>query len=64
VKANTLVIGISSDLLFTKNDQQVLAHGIKQSQLTFIDSNYGHDGFLIEANTISTILKNFLNDRK
>jgi len=64
VKANTLVIGINSDLLFTKNDQQVLAHGIKQSQLTFIDSNYGHDGFLIEANTISTILKNFLNDRK
>lgn len=64
VKAKTLVIGVNSDLLFTKNDQQVLAHGIKQSQLTFIDSNYGHDGFLIEAQTISTILKNFLNIQK
>lgn len=64
VKANTLVIGINSDLLFTKNDQQVLAHGIKQSQLTFIDSNYGHDGFLIEAASISTILENFLNEQK
>lgn len=64
VKANTLVIGINSDLLFTKNDQQVLAHGIKQSQLTFIDSNYGHDGFLIESKSISTILKNFLSIQK
>ena len=64
VKAKTLVIGINSDLLFTKNDQQVLAHGIKQSQLTFIDSNYGHDGFLIEAKSISTILENFLKEQK
>ncbi|WP_286746017.1 homoserine O-acetyltransferase [Roseivirga sp. UBA1976] len=62
VKANTLVIGINSDLLFTRNDQQILAHGIKHSKLTFIDSNYGHDGFLVEAKTISTHIENFLNE--
>lgn len=64
VKAKALVIGINSDLLFTKNDQQILAHGLTQSQLTFIDSNYGHDGFLVEAKTITQLLSNFLKEEK
>jgi len=60
VRSKTLIIGINSDLLFSKHDQQVLAHGIKDSRLIFIDSIYGHDGFLVESKTISTHLENFL----
>ena len=64
IKAKALVIGINSDLLFTRNDQQILAHGLPQSQLTFIDSNYGHDGFLVEAKAITNLLSNFLSIQK
>lgn len=61
VRAKTLIIGINSDLLFSRSDQQIMSHGIQHSQLTFIDSDYGHDGFLVEAQTISNLLKNFLS---
>ncbi|OEK05987.1 homoserine O-acetyltransferase [Roseivirga misakiensis] len=64
VQAKALIIGIEEDLLFSKAEQSVLADGINQSELHFINSAYGHDGFLVEAKAISALLKNFLNKHK
>lgn len=61
IQARTLVIGIKEDLLFTVDEQAALSESIKYSELNFINSIYGHDGFLVEAKTISTLLQNFLN---
>jgi len=60
IRAKTLVIGISSDLLFPPNEQKFLAENIPYSHLEIIDSDYGHDGFLIETKTISDLINQYL----
>lgn len=61
IKAQALIIGIKEDLLFTEDEQIVLSQNITHSELEFINSIYGHDGFLVESKTISLLLQNFLN---
>lgn len=61
IRAKTLVIGISSDILFPVNEQQYLAQHIPGATYHEIDSPYGHDGFLIETSLISKHLKNELS---
>ena len=57
ITAETLVIGIDSDILFPVSEQKFLAEHIKNAKLEVISSLYGHDGFLIETEKISTLLK-------
>ncbi len=57
IKAKTLVIGISSDILFPNMEQQFLAENITGAVYHQIDSPYGHDGFLIETNQITDLLR-------
>jgi homoserine O-acetyltransferase len=59
IKANTLCIGISSDLLFPVEEQRLVADGIFKSKYVEIDSFYGHDGFLIEVDKVTSIVRNF-----
>lgn len=62
VRARTLVLGVSSDLLFPVEEQKFLANHIPDASYVEIDSFYGHDGFLIETKAISKVLKGFLGD--
>jgi homoserine O-acetyltransferase len=64
IEANTLVIGIKSDLLFPIEEQKLLALKIKKASFVCIDSIYGHDGFLIENEKIEQILKGFFYKNK
>jgi homoserine O-acetyltransferase len=65
IKAKTLVIGIDSDLLFPVSEQEYLAELITDSHLALIDSDFGHDGFLVEHKQLSDLLSDFLhNDLK
>jgi len=57
-----LVIGLSSDLLFPISEQEFLARHVKGARLAIIDSLYGHDGFLIETETLGRIILQFLED--
>jgi homoserine O-acetyltransferase len=58
--ANTLIIGIESDVLFPISEQAFLAAHITGAQFEVIDSRYGHDGFLIEYEKITKRLQVFL----
>lgn len=60
IQARTLIIGISSDVLFPIQEQKQLYQYIKEAQLLSIDSPYGHDGFLVETEKISAIIADFL----
>lgn len=60
IKAKTLVIGISSDILCPLAEQRFLAAHIPGAKLKVIDSGYGHDGFLIEEDSISAAIGGFL----
>jgi homoserine O-acetyltransferase len=62
IQANTLVIGIESDLLFPSPEQQFLAHHIPQARYIEIQSDYGHDGFLIEFHSISKHIFSLLSE--
>ncbi|MCW3465431.1 homoserine O-acetyltransferase MetX [Chitinophaga nivalis] len=57
----TLLIGISSDILCPPEEQRLLATHLPQATYHEIDSTYGHDGFLIEFETIGTILNDWLH---
>ncbi len=61
IKAETLVISISSDLLFPPNEQKYLVKHIQNAKLFQVDSIYGHDAFLVETkkftSTIEALLK-------
>jgi homoserine O-acetyltransferase len=59
VQARTLVLGISSDVLFPPSEQQLLARHIPGAMYAEMDSPYGHDGFLIETAQIAHFLDRF-----
>jgi homoserine O-acetyltransferase len=64
IKARTLVIGISSDILYPVPEQEYLQKTIPGGQLLIISSDYGHDGFLLEFEIIEAALKSFIKDNK
>ena len=59
ITAKTLVIGIKSDMLFPIEEQQCLFQHIPKAAFAEVDSFYGHDGFLIETEAITNIIKSF-----
>ena len=61
IKAKAMVISISSDLLFPPHEQELIARFIPAAQHITIDSQYGHDGFLLEFESIERTVKIFLN---
>lgn len=63
IKARTLFIGITSDVLFPVQEQQFLAENVAGSTLGSIDSAYGHDGFLIEWQKLTTIIQKFNKEK-
>ena len=64
IKAKTLTIGIESDILFPLREQQFLAAHIPGSAYFTIKSNYGHDGFLLEFESITRLIQDFLDKEK
>ncbi|HWB63492.1 MAG TPA: hypothetical protein VG603_08290, partial [Chitinophagales bacterium] len=57
IKAKTLVVGITQDILFPPLEQRFLAESIPGAVYNEIDSPYGHDGFLIETKQITELLR-------
>lgn len=60
VQAKTLLVSISSDMLFPIDEQRRLALFIPESSHTIIHSLYGHDGFLIETQALRNEIIKFL----
>lgn len=62
IQARTLVIGVSSDILFPPSEQMLLAQHIPDAVYHEIDSPFGHDGFLIEFTALTSLLHEFLEN--
>jgi homoserine O-acetyltransferase/O-succinyltransferase len=60
IKANTLVVGIQSDILFPLEEQAQIAAHIPHAKLRPINSKFGHDGFLIEFDQMLDLLEKFM----
>lgn len=56
----TLVVGISSDLLYPVGEVRRLAATLPNSRFAVLDSPHGHDAFLIETDQLAGIVGRFL----
>lgn len=64
IKAKTLVVGIDSDILFPVEEQKQLAALIPNATYAEIHSSFCHDGFLIEHEQLTKIIREFLVRKK
>lgn len=60
ITADTLSIGISSDILYPPDDQKCFTEQIPNAKYKEIESIHGHDGFLIENEQLRNIVNSFL----
>ncbi len=62
IRAKSLVVAITSDILFPPSDHDVMVDNIPDVRYHLIDSDFGHDGFLVEHKQLNEIILNFLNE--
>lgn len=62
IRAKSLVVAITSDILFPPSDHQILIDNIPDVEYHLIDSDFGHDGFLVEHKQLNDIILNFLGE--
>ena len=55
-----LLIGIDSDMLIEPHQQKYMAQHLPNATYKEIHSDFGHDGFLIEAKAITKLISAFL----
>ena len=62
IKAKSLVVAITSDILFPPSDHDILVENIPDVRYHLIDSDFGHDGFLVEHKQLNNIILDFLKE--
>ena len=62
IAARTIVVGITTDIIFTPAEMRELQGMIAGSVYHEIDSPFGHDGFLVEHEQLNDILRPFMNN--
>ena len=60
IKSKSLVVAITSDILFPPEDHTSLIENIPNVEYHLIDSDFGHDGFLVEHKQLNEIILGFL----
>ena len=60
IEARALVVAISSDILFPPEAHTPLREHIRDVEYHLIESEFGHDGFLVEHEKLNTIIQNFI----
>lgn len=60
IKAKTLVVGLTTDIIFSPEEMRQLAEMIPFAEYREIDSPFGHDGFLVETDQLNDILIPFM----
>ena len=65
-KAKFLIISYTSDWLYPTSDSKEIVRALQKNGIDVvffeIDSNYGHDAFLLENETQTNLIKNFLKN--
>lgn len=64
IRARTLAVGITSDILFPPHEQKFLADYIPGARYAEIFSPYGHDGFLVEYEQLERLVGDFLYEQE
>lgn len=64
IQQPVLVVSIPSDALYVAAEQQELAEVLPDAELVELDSEHGHDGFLIDADRLEPIVRAFRAGRE
>ena len=62
LKMPAFILSIESDILIPPVEQHQLAEHLPNANFVSLDSSYGHDGFLVEAETINELLMEWMNE--
>lgn len=62
IKCKTIIIGISSDIIFPISEQVFIYKHIPNAKIHLLNSTFGHDGFLVEYEKLNSILIPFVNE--
>lgn len=60
IRSITTICGVETDFLFPPSEQKYLASHIPEASFVEIKSNFGHDGFLVEYELLSTLIQDLL----
>ena len=61
IQCPTIVIGLTTDIIFTPGEMRSLARRIPGAEYHAISSPFGHDGFLVEHGQLNELLVPFIN---
>ena len=62
IKAKCAIIAITSDIIYPVSEHFVLYKNIRNSSMHINDSDFGHDGFLIEHEKLNNIINKLLEN--
>lgn len=54
-----LVVSVSSDILYPPQEQELLANHLPDSRYEILESDFGHDGFLIQTRELARLIAKF-----
>ena len=57
------MVSITSDILFPPEEHEIFAQNIPDVRSHVIDSDFGHDGFLVESEKLDGLIQNFMNEQ-
>lgn len=60
IQCPTIVIGLTTDIIFTPEEMMALANEIPKAVYKEISSSFGHDGFLVEHEQLNKIIIPFM----
>lgn len=55
-----MIIGITSDIIIPVSEQNFLYRHIPRAEISLMDSDFGHDGFLVESEKLNAIITPFI----
>ena len=64
LKQPCLVVSVTSDLLYPPHEQQLLVDHLPNAEYELLDSNHGHDGFLIKTRELGELIRQFRKRRR
>ena len=62
IKAKTLVIGLTTDIVFPPKEMKELCEKIPGAVYREIQSPFGHDGFLVEYDQLNELMRPFMKE--
>lgn len=62
LKQRALVVSVSSDILYPPKEQELLAQHMPNARHEVLESDYGHDGFLIQSGELARLIRSFRDE--